>query len=83
MCENNTLFLSRAWRYFLVNGHTVVDGMGEVDLVFVGGCAVTDAMRRRCEGMILKSNRLDTNYLPHSFYNSFITRSQSDLNYFT
>ncbi|MEA1863683.1 MAG: radical SAM protein [Euryarchaeota archaeon] len=57
MCENNTLFLSRAWRYFLLNGHTVVDGRGEVDLVFVGGCAVTDEMRRRCEGMILQSMR--------------------------
>ncbi len=55
MCENNTLFLSRAWRYFLLNGHTVVDGRGEVDLVFVGGCAVTDEMRRWCEGMILQS----------------------------
>jgi len=55
MCENNTLFLSRARRYFLLNGHTVVDGRGEVDLVFIGGCAVTDGMRGRCEGTILES----------------------------
>jgi len=57
MCENNTLFLSRAWRYFQLNGHTVSDGTGEVDLVFIGGCAVTDGMRGRCEEMILKRIR--------------------------
>ncbi|TFG93235.1 MAG: radical SAM protein [Syntrophobacterales bacterium] len=55
MCENNTLFLSRAWRYFQLNGHTVTDAWEEVDLVFVGGCAVTDLMRSRCEQAILKS----------------------------
>ena len=53
MCENNTFFLSRAWRYFKLNGHTVTDGRGDVDLVFVGGCAVTDTMRNRCEKTIL------------------------------
>ena len=52
MCENNTLFLSRAWRYFQLNGHSVNAGDG-VDLVFVGGCVVTDAMRGRCENNIL------------------------------
>ncbi len=55
MCENNTLFLSRAWRYFQLNGHTVTDGGDKVDLVFIGGCAVTDSMRSRCEETILKS----------------------------
>jgi len=55
MCENNTLFLSRARRYFLLNGHTVLDGRDEVDLVFIGGCAVTDMMRGRCAGTVLKS----------------------------
>ncbi len=55
MCENNTFFLSRAWRYFRLNGHTVTEGKGEVDLVFVGGCAVTDVMRGRCEGIILRA----------------------------
>ena len=55
MCENNTLFLSRAWRYFELNGHTVTDAGDEVDLVFIGGCAVTDLMRSRCEETILKS----------------------------
>ncbi len=55
MCENNTLFLSRAWRYFQLNGHTVTDARDEVDLVFVGGCAVTDLMRSRCEETILKT----------------------------
>ncbi len=55
MCENNTLFLSRASRYFLLNGHTVVDRMSEADLVFIGGCAVTDLMRNRCQGTVLES----------------------------
>lgn len=55
MCENNTLFLSRAWQYFLLNGHTLIDGKDDVDLVFIGGCAVTDVMRRRCEEAILQS----------------------------
>ena len=55
MCENNTLFLSRAWRYFQLNGHTVMDAGDEVDLVFIGGCAVTDLMRSRCEEAILKT----------------------------
>jgi len=54
MCENNTFFLSRAWRYFQLNGHTVSDGRGDADVVFIGGCAVTDVMRRRCEGTILE-----------------------------
>lgn len=53
MCENNTLFLSRAWHYFQLNGHTVVFDDVEADLVFVGGCVVTDAMRNRCEEKIL------------------------------
>ena len=57
MCENNTLFLSRAWRYFKLNGHTVDDGNHEVDLVFIGGCAVTDAMRDRCQDVVLKAMR--------------------------
>lgn len=57
MCENNTLFLSRAWRYFQLNGHTVTDEWRDVDLVFVGGCAVTDLMRSRCERAIMKSMR--------------------------
>lgn len=55
MCENNTLFLSRAWQYFQLNGHTVTDEWKDVDLVFVGGCVVTDLMRSRCEQAILKS----------------------------
>ncbi len=55
MCENNTLFLSRAWRYFQLNGHTVGDASGDADLVFVGGCVVTDVMRGRCEQEVLKS----------------------------
>ncbi len=54
MCENNTLFLSRAWRYFLLNGHTVMEEEAEVDLVFIGGCAVTDMMRFRCERAVLE-----------------------------
>ncbi len=55
MCENNTLFLSKAWRYFQLNGHTVTDPSEGADLVFVGGCAVTDLMRSRCEQAIVKS----------------------------
>jgi len=55
MCENNTLFLSRAWRYFQLNGHTVTDATDEADLVFIGGCAVTDLMRSRCQQAILKA----------------------------
>jgi len=55
MCENNTFFLSRARRYFLLNGHTVTGGREEVDLVFIGGCAVTDLMRMRCEQAIIKA----------------------------
>ncbi len=55
MCENNTFFLSRAWRYFQLNGHTVADGAADdADLVFVGGCAVTDVMRNRCRATIVK-----------------------------
>ncbi len=53
LCENNTFFLSRAWRYFQLNGHTVTDGRGSIDLAFIGGCAVTDMMRHRCENTIL------------------------------
>lgn len=55
MCENNTFFLSRAWQYFKLNGHTITDARDEVDLVFIGGCAVTDLMRLRCEESILKT----------------------------
>ncbi len=55
MCENNTFFLSRAWRYFRLNGHAVTDATGDVDLVFIGGCAVTDGMRTRCERTVLES----------------------------
>jgi threonylcarbamoyladenosine tRNA methylthiotransferase CDKAL1 len=55
MCENNTHFLSRAWRYVLLNGHTVVRRSNGADLVLVGGCAVTDTMRSRCEEIVLKS----------------------------
>lgn len=55
MCENNTFFLSRAWRYFQLNGHTVTDLWEDIDLVFVGGCAVTDLMRLRCEQAIIRS----------------------------
>jgi ribosomal protein S12 methylthiotransferase len=57
LCENNTFFLSRAWRYFQLNGHTVTDGTRAVDLAFVGGCAVTDMMRHRCESAILSLMR--------------------------
>jgi tRNA A37 methylthiotransferase MiaB len=61
MCENNTLFLSRARRYFLLNGHAIVGGRDEVDLVFLGGCAVTDGMRDRCEETVRESmQRLKT-----------------------
>jgi tRNA A37 methylthiotransferase MiaB len=52
LCEHNTLFLSRARRYFELNQHHVIDGPGTeeaADLVFIGGCAVTDVMRNRCE----------------------------------
>lgn len=53
MCEHNTLFLSRARRYFELNRHLATDGRtdagGDADLLFIGGCAVTDAMRARCE----------------------------------
>ena len=55
LCEHNTLFLSRAERYFVLNGHQVSDGAqdpGQPDMVLVGGCAVTDAMRGRCEGAV-------------------------------
>lgn len=62
MCENNTFFLSRAMRYFHLNGHTVCDGVGDADMVFIGGCAVTDVMRRRCEDTVLKYMR----QLPHA-----------------
>lgn len=55
MCENNTFFLTKAWRYFQLNGHTVMDARDGVDLVFVGGCAVTDLMRSRCEQAVLNS----------------------------
>lgn len=34
-----------------------MDGSDDADLVFIGGCAVTDAMRGRCEGAILKYRR--------------------------
>jgi tRNA A37 methylthiotransferase MiaB len=49
MCENNTHFLSRARRYFQLNGHSVTEKWEDSDLIFVGGCAVTDLMRMRCE----------------------------------
>jgi ribosomal protein S12 methylthiotransferase len=55
LCEHNTLFLSRARRYFELNRHQVIDDSDQedgVDLVFIGGCAVTDAMRGRCEEAI-------------------------------
>ena len=55
MCENNTLFLTRARQYFRVNGHNVSDTTEEAELVFVGGCAVTDQMRSRCEETVLRS----------------------------
>jgi len=54
MCENNTFFLSRAWRYFRLNGHTIIGAGDEADMVFIGGCAVTDLMRSRCEASIVK-----------------------------
>lgn len=54
MCEHNTLFLSRVRVYFGMNGHRVVDAPDEADLFFFGGCAVTDRMRGRCEGIILE-----------------------------
>lgn len=57
MCENNTLFLSRARNYFLMNGHLVVDETEVPDLFFIGGCTVTDRMRARCEEIILESMR--------------------------
>jgi tRNA A37 methylthiotransferase MiaB len=31
----------------------VTEGTGEVDLAFIGGCAVTDVMRGRCRGTVL------------------------------
>ncbi|HOG17646.1 MAG TPA: radical SAM protein [Syntrophales bacterium] len=55
LCEHNTLFLSRARRYLELNGHRVTGGPyggEEADLLLVGGCAVTDAMRARCEETI-------------------------------
>lgn len=48
MCENNTHALTRARNYFLVNGHAVADAGVAADLVFIGGCTVTDLMRDRC-----------------------------------
>jgi len=57
MCENNTMFLSKAWRYFQLNGHSVSFAGNDADLVFIGGCAVTDAMRGRCESAVLKGMR--------------------------
>ena len=51
-CENNALFLSRAWRYFQLNGHTVVNAAEEADLIFIGGCIVSDQMRLQCEERI-------------------------------
>ncbi len=54
MCENNTFFLSKVRRYFQLNGHTVTDAGSDVDLVFIGGCGVTDVMRGRCEKTILR-----------------------------
>ena len=54
LCENNTFFLSKVRRYFQLNGHTVTDAGNDVDLVFIGGCAVTDVMRGRCEKTILR-----------------------------
>jgi threonylcarbamoyladenosine tRNA methylthiotransferase CDKAL1 len=55
MCENNTHFLTRARRYFLINGHEVVNHPEEADLVFIGGCAVTDTMRRRCDDIVVNN----------------------------
>jgi tRNA A37 methylthiotransferase MiaB len=55
LCEQNTLFLSRARRYFELNGHHVIDDSDQeagADMIFIGGCAVTDAMRQRCEETI-------------------------------
>ncbi len=56
-CENNALFLSRARRYFELNGHRVVGDAGEADLVLVGACVVTDQMRRRCEAAVAEGLR--------------------------
>lgn len=57
MCENNTLFLTRARQYFRLNGHAVSDTATDSELVLVGGCAVTDEMRLRCEETVLRSMR--------------------------
>ena len=53
MCENNTHSLTRARNYFIANGHTVLDDDVSVDMVFIGGCTVTDLMRTRCVQKIL------------------------------
>lgn len=57
MCENNTHSLTRVRNYFLVNGHTVSDADSAADMVFVGGCTVTDLMRVRCVQNIVKMMR--------------------------
>jgi len=56
-CENNALFLSRARRYFELNGHRVVRDGEEADLILVGACVVTDGMRRRCEAAVAEGMR--------------------------
>ena len=48
LCENNTHALTRGRSYFLLNGHTLVDSGDRCDLLFIGGCTVTDIMRDRC-----------------------------------
>jgi tRNA A37 methylthiotransferase MiaB len=53
MCENNTHALTRARSYFLVNGHTLADAADPADLVFIGGCTVTDQKRDGCLQQIL------------------------------
>jgi tRNA A37 methylthiotransferase MiaB len=56
-CENNALFLSRARRYFELNGHRVGGEGEEADLVLVGACVVTDQMRQRCEAAVAEGMR--------------------------
>jgi len=47
MCENNTFYLSKARRYFQLNGHTVTEDGENIDMAFIGGCVVTDTLRNK------------------------------------
>lgn len=55
LCENNTWFMSRARRYFELNHHLVAaagDDDDAADLIFIGGCVVTDSMGNRCREIV-------------------------------